>query len=69
LRLDSAHGILEIGGNQNGYRESFTTSASDSNEHLSGSLGVSIGNDFLSGSVSAAYDKSVMKSKQVSRRT
>ena len=57
---------VELGGNQSSYRESFTFSSHQTSDHFSGSLGVSIGNDFLSGSVSASYDKTVAESKEVS---
>jgi hypothetical protein len=49
------------------FKESTTSSSSSSTEHLSASLGVTNGNDFLNASVSGKYDKDVAESTQGTR--
>ena len=63
--LQQGVGSVEIKGNQCSYRDSFTFSSSQSSDHFSGSLGVTVGNDFLSGSVEASYDRTVQESREV----
>ncbi|KAJ5263842.1 hypothetical protein N7478_011447 [Penicillium angulare] len=45
------------------YREGFSTRSASSNEHLSASLGVTVGYSFLNANVTGEYDKNVNETK------
>ncbi|KAJ5080926.1 hypothetical protein N7456_013636 [Penicillium angulare] len=45
------------------YREGFSTRSESSNEHLSASLGVTVGYSFLNANVTGEYDKNVNETK------
>lgn len=57
--------IVDMTGTESFYKQCYSTSTRDTSEHFSASLGVTIGNDFLSGSVSGSYDKAVSEIEQV----
>jgi hypothetical protein len=66
IALAQAPLVYEASPNGGNYHEVITTSDSNSYEHTSVSLGVSIGGSFLGGSVSGAYDKLVLENTDVS---
>lgn len=47
------------------YRDGLTTTSESKTEHLSAGLGISVGFPFLSGSVTANYDRSIAEDKNV----
>lgn len=57
--IDNAKCIVEIDGAVSSYREGNSSSSAQHSEHLSASLGVTVGCKFLSASVAGSYDKSV----------
>ena len=59
--------VIDMTGTQSSYRQSHDASTRDKSEHFSASLGITIGNAFLSGSVSGSYDKAVSDIEQVKR--
>jgi hypothetical protein len=48
------------------YREGFSTRSESSHEHLSASLGITVGYSFLKANVTGAYDSTVDKTSNVS---
>ncbi|KAK5725410.1 hypothetical protein LTR15_003596 [Elasticomyces elasticus] len=59
--------VYEASPNGGNYHEVVTTSNSNSYEHTSVSLGVSIGGSFLGGSVSGEYDKLVLENTDTNK--
>lgn len=57
--------VVELKEEKHSYRAHFTFSSHHKSDHFSGSLGVTIGNDFLSGGVQGQYDKLVDVSDEV----
>ncbi|KAH0352644.1 hypothetical protein KCU83_g3352, partial [Aureobasidium melanogenum] len=67
VALSQAPLVYEASPNGGNYREISTTSNSNSYEHTSVSLGVSVGGSFLGGSVSGEYDKLVLENSDTSK--
>jgi hypothetical protein len=66
LALDEdAHCALENDGGVASYREGNSFSSAQPSEHLSGSLGVTVGNKFLSANVTGSYNTSIQQNFSV----
>ena len=63
--IEDAKCILEIDGGISGYRKGNSNSSVQYSEHLSASLGVTVGCKFLSANVTGSYDKSLSNSVAV----
>lgn len=57
--------ILDTKGGTMSYKDGMTTSSTTSDDHLSASLGLTIGYPFLNASVTGQYDKDVIESHNV----
>lgn len=58
--------IPDASGGVGVYREGFSTRMESSNEHLSASLGITVGYPFLNANVTGEYDSNVNETKNVS---
>lgn len=63
--IDMTSIIPDTQGGSTSYKDGLSTSSTTSYDHLSASLGITIGYPFLSGSVTGEYDKTVMDSRNV----
>lgn len=61
------HASVDLHVSQCSFKSAIEETSKASTDHLSGSLGISIGNAFLSGSVSGSYDNLVVEKGIVSR--
>ena len=58
--------VCELGSDTESFRDTGASSSSDKTEHMSASLGVTVGNDYLNVNVTGSYDERSSQNAQAS---
>lgn len=61
------HYVGEVEGGVSSFSDAISSTSSSSLEHTTGSLGITVGNAFISGNATAKYDKAVQEMSNVSK--